>query len=144
MPFTRTSSRSYGGSRFEYRFALVELYRELQHRRRLLQRKRQFQNEFPFFQSSWRLFQFAENGKCRRISLEFNFLRTALNLRERKRYSSSLFYVLHKTCNQAFSSRRRNLQVFLSLYRANRVISKVCLHISFVCGLETDLLAWVR
>ena len=26
MRFTRTSSRSYGGSRFEYRFALVELY----------------------------------------------------------------------------------------------------------------------
>ena len=39
---------------------------------------------------------------------------------------------------------RRNLQVFLSLYRANRVIGKVCLQIIFVCGSETGLLVWVR
>ena len=39
---------------------------------------------------------------------------------------------------------RRNLQVFLSLYRANREISKVCLQIIFVCGSESGLLAWLR
>ena len=44
--------------------------RVLQPRRRQRQRKRQFQNKFPFFQSSSCLFQFAENGNCRRISLE--------------------------------------------------------------------------
>ena len=44
--------------------------RELSHRRRQRQRKRQFYDEFPFFQSLSRLFQFTKNGKCRRISLE--------------------------------------------------------------------------
>ena len=39
---------------------------------------------------------------------------------------------------------RSYLQVFLSLYRTNRKISKVCLQIIFVCRLETGLLAWVR
>ena len=29
-----------------------------------------FKKEFPFFQSLSRLFQFAENDKCRRISME--------------------------------------------------------------------------
>ena len=39
---------------------------------------------------------------------------------------------------------RRYLQVFLSLYRANREISKVCLQIIFGYRSETGLLAWVR
>ena len=39
---------------------------------------------------------------------------------------------------------RGNFQVLLSLYSANRVISKVCLQIIFVCGSETGLQAWVR
>ena len=34
-------------------------------------------------------------------------MRTALEFRERKRDSSSLVYVLHKTCNQAFSRHSR-------------------------------------
>ena len=34
-------------------------------------------------------------------------MRTALKFRERKRDSSSLVYVLHKTCNYAFSRRSR-------------------------------------
>ena len=36
-----------------------------------------------------------------------DFLRTALKFRERKRDSSLLVYVLHKTCNKAFSRRSR-------------------------------------
>ena len=36
-----------------------------------------------------------------------DFLRTALKFRERKRDSLSLVYVLHKTCNEAFSRRSR-------------------------------------
>ena len=39
---------------------------------------------------------------------------------------------------------RSYLQVFLSLYRVNREISKVCLQIVFVCGSETGFPAWVR
>ena len=49
---------------------------------------------------------------CRVYSNLLNFLgvdfsRTALTFRERKRDSSSLVYVLHKTCNWAFSRRSR-------------------------------------
>ena len=36
-----------------------------------------------------------------------DFLRTALKFRGRKRDSSSLVYVLHKTCKRAFSRRSR-------------------------------------
>ena len=39
---------------------------------------------------------------------------------------------------------RGYLQVFQSLYRANREISKVCLQIIFGYRSETGLLAWVR
>ena len=39
---------------------------------------------------------------------------------------------------------RRYLQVFLSLYSANRENSKVCLQISFGYRSETGFLAWVR
>ena len=39
---------------------------------------------------------------------------------------------------------RRYLLVFLSLYRANREISKVCLQIIFGDRSETGLLAWVH
>ena len=39
---------------------------------------------------------------------------------------------------------KRYLQVFLSLYRVNREISKFCSQIIFVCGSETGFLAWVR
>ena len=39
---------------------------------------------------------------------------------------------------------RRYLQLFLSLYRASREITKVCLQIIFGYGSETSLLAWVR
>ena len=39
---------------------------------------------------------------------------------------------------------RRYLQVFLSLYRANRKIGMVCLQIIFGYRSETGLLAWVR
>ena len=52
--------------------------------------------EFTVFQTLSRLFQFAENFKCRQISLEL-FLGTALKLRERKENSSTLVYVLDKS-----------------------------------------------
>ena len=40
------------------------------HRRQGLQRKRHFEKAFTFIQTLFRLFQSAENVKCRRISLE--------------------------------------------------------------------------
>ena len=43
-----------------------------------------------------------------------------------------------------WSPARRYLQVFLSLYRANREISKVCLQIISGYRSETGLLAWVH
>ena len=43
-----------------------------------------------------------------------------------------------------WSPARSYLQVFLSLYRANREISKVCLQIIFGYQSKTGLLAWVR
>ena len=43
-----------------------------------------------------------------------------------------------------WSQVRRNLQVFLSLYTANREISKVCLQTIFGYVSETGLVAWVR
>ena len=49
------------------------------------------------FQTLSRLFQFTENVECRRISLPFIFLGTALKFRKRKKISSSLVYVLHNT-----------------------------------------------
>ena len=52
------------------------------------------------------IFQFAENGKCRRISLELVSCEAHSNFeRSRKRISSSLVYVLHKV-TQDDSQRR--------------------------------------
>ena len=64
-------------------------------------------------------------------------------------YSAHLAGILSKTfCLIRYwvfwSPVRGNLHVFLSLDSANRVISKVCLQIIFVCESETGLQAWVR
>ena len=53
---------------------------------------------------------------------------------------SKMFYLIRHCV--FWSPVRGNLQVFLSLYRANRVISNVYLQNIFVCGSETGLQAW--
>ena len=54
----------------------------------------------PFFQTLSCLFQLAENVKCWWISLELSFWGPHSSLEwERKNYSSSLVYVLHKMWN---------------------------------------------
>ena len=60
-----------------------------------------------FFQTLSRLFQFTENVKCGRVSLELISWELHSSLERERKSSSFLVYVLHKTWNYAFSPRSR-------------------------------------
>ena len=82
-------------------------YRDFEIRGWRRQRKLRLRNEFAFFQSL-SPFLPTYSVKCRRTLPKLNYLVSACpSSRKRKTISSSLVYVLHKTCNWIFSRRSR-------------------------------------
>ena len=69
---------------------------KMPHRRR--RRKRHLKSDFAFFETSGRLFQFANSAKCRRTLLNTNTLEKSPEAkRVRERNSSAFVCVLDKT-----------------------------------------------